>query len=135
MSFLFMGSSRKRRVLWGLVFWATTCGVWAASAFPATAGSPAAENSNSPTYWLSPQESGVTEVAPRSPLSGKQKRELMKYNFEKMKSDADELVNLAKSLQEELNKSNENILSLEVIDKTEQIEKLAKRIRNGAKGM
>ena len=51
-----------------------------------------------------------------------------------MKQDADELSTLAKSLQEELDKSSENILSLQVLEKAEKIEKLAKRIKNNAKG-
>ena len=67
-------------------------------------------------------------------LSGKQKRDLLKANFEKMKRDAGELADLAKALQEELNKSNENILSLDIVDKAEKIEKLAKRIKGTARG-
>jgi hypothetical protein len=73
-----------------------------------------------------------TEQGP--PLSGKQKRNLMKANFEKMKRDSDELVDLAKSLQEDLGKSNENVLSLQIIEKAEKIEKLAKRIKGTARG-
>ena len=67
-------------------------------------------------------------------LSGKQKRDLMKANFEKMKRDAGALADLAKALQEELNKSNENILSLDIVDKADKIEKLAKRIKGTARG-
>lgn len=68
------------------------------------------------------------------PLTKKQKQDLLKYNFEKMRRDADELTELAKSLQEDLSKSNENILSLKVVDKAEKIEKLAKQIKGAAKG-
>jgi hypothetical protein len=67
-------------------------------------------------------------------LSEKQKRDLMKANFEKMKRDAKELADLAKSLQEQLNKSNENILSLNVVDKADKIEKLARKIKGTARG-
>jgi hypothetical protein len=70
----------------------------------------------------------------QSPLSGKQKSDLLKANFEKMKRDAGELADLAKALQDELNKSNENILSLDIVDKAEKIEKLAKRIKGTARG-
>ena len=66
--------------------------------------------------------------------SRKQQRELIAQRFEQMKQDADELTTLAKSLQEELDKSSENILSLQVLEKAEKIEKLAKRIKNNAKG-
>jgi hypothetical protein len=71
---------------------------------------------------------------PQSPLSGKQKRDLLKTNFEKMKRDAGELADLAKALQEELNKSNENILSLDIVEKADKIEKLARKIKGTARG-
>lgn len=67
-----------------------------------------------------------------TPLTAKQKQALLKDNFEKMKRQADELAALAKSLQEELDKSNEHVLSLQVIAKAEQIEKLAKKIKSRA---
>ena len=79
-----------------------------------------------------PQGPGPSEAAP--PLSQKQKKDLLKDNFEKMKRDADELADLAKSLQEDLNKSNENVFSLGVVDKADKIEKLAKRIKGTARG-
>jgi hypothetical protein len=84
---------------------------------------------------------GDSHVAPAQsneesslPLSRKQKTDLLKSNFEKMKRDAGELADLAKALQEELNKSNENILSLDIVDKADKIEKLAKRIKGTARG-
>jgi hypothetical protein len=79
------------------------------------------------------------EPAPQNPdfppdMVKKQKKELLKENFEKMKSDAGELVELAKSLQADLDKSNENVLSLKVVDRAEKIEKLAKKIKEIARG-
>ena len=59
---------------------------------------------------------------------------MLKANFEKMKHDAGELADLAKSLQQELEKSNENILSLDIVEKADRIEKLAKRIKGNARG-
>jgi len=64
----------------------------------------------------------------------KQRKELLKQNFEKMKSEAGELVELSKSLQSDLDKSNENVLSLKVVDRAEKIEKLAKKIKETARG-
>ena len=43
-----------------------------------------------------------------------------------MKRQANELARRAKSLQDDLDKSNQNVLSLGVIDKAQRIEKLAK---------
>ncbi|HZO99009.1 MAG TPA: hypothetical protein VFD30_01820 [Terriglobia bacterium] len=65
----------------------------------------------------------------------KQKKELLKSNFEKMQQDARELVELAKSLEDDLNKSNENVLSLKIVDRADKIEKLARKIKNSAKGL
>jgi len=52
-----------------------------------------------------------------------------------MKHDTDQLADLARALQEELGRSNTNVLSLDVIDKAGKIEKLAKKIRGSAKGI
>ena len=68
------------------------------------------------------------------PLTKKQKQQLLKSNFEKMKRDGDELAELARSLQEDLDKSNQNVLSLKVVERTERIEKLARKIKTAAKG-
>jgi hypothetical protein len=80
------------------------------------------------------QERVTPEIDLASPLKGKQKRELLKANFDKVKRDADDLVLLAKSLQEDVDKSNEHVLSLQVVEKAEKIEKLAKRIKTTARG-
>ena len=66
-------------------------------------------------------------------LTRKQKGELLKSEFEKMKQDAAELASLAQSLQEDLGKSNEHILSLKVVEKARKIESLAKKISKTAR--
>ncbi len=76
----------------------------------------------------------VPDLSRSSPLTGKQKRNLLKSNFEKMKREAGELADLAKALQEELNKSNENVLSLDIVQKADKIEKLARKIKGTARG-
>lgn len=60
-------------------------------------------------------------------------QETLKANLEKMKHDAQELGDLAKGLQEELAKSDENVLSLTILEKAEKIEKLAKSIKKTAR--
>jgi hypothetical protein len=81
-----------------------------------------------------PQAIPNAGIEQAQPLSGKQKRNLLKANFERMKRDAEELAALAQSLHDELEKSNEHVLSLEVVKKAGKIEKLAKKIKNAAKG-
>jgi hypothetical protein len=66
--------------------------------------------------------------------SQKRKKALLDDNFKKLKQHAQDLAELAKSLQDEIEKSNENVLSLEIIKKADEAEKLAKKIKNEAKG-
>jgi cell envelope opacity-associated protein A len=98
----------------------------------------------------SPEESGAVSIAaileaqnfpaptdttPLPPeITRKQRKDIQKMRFEKMKKDVGELATLADSLKDDVDKSSENILSLEIVEKAEKIEKLAKRIKNAAKG-
>lgn len=79
-----------------------------------------------------PSQSQSPDPFPKS--SQKRKKALMDYNFKKLKQHAQDLAELAKSLQTEIEKSNENVLSLEIVKKAERAEKLAKKIKNEAKG-
>ena len=85
-----------------------------------------------PQQQTTPRPGLASDV--NGPLTKKQKQDLLKSNFEKLKHDADELSTLAKSLQQDLDKSNENVLSLKVLDRAEKIEKLARKIKSEAKG-
>jgi hypothetical protein len=51
----------------------------------------------------------------------------------KLKADTDKLFRLSTELKQQVDKSNENILSLDVIKKAEEIEKLAKSVREKMK--
>jgi len=68
-----------------------------------------------------------------TPLTPKQLQSLMQSNFDKSKRDATELAALAKQLREELDKPDVNPLSLEVTNRIERIQKLAKKIRDQMK--
>lgn len=50
-----------------------------------------------------------------------------------LKKDMDELYKLATELKQAVDKTDENILSIQVVRKTEEIEKLAKDIRKKMK--
>jgi hypothetical protein len=120
-------------VIW---LWLTPCGTVGAQRVPAPqahaifpsggAGKPALQ------HRAQDLPSMEQEAGPQ--LSPKQRRELQKSNFEKMKHDADDLAALAKALQEELDKSSQHVFSLQIVDKAEKIEKLAKKIKAEAKG-
>lgn len=60
-----------------------------------------------------------------------------KANLERqalLKADADKLLKLAAELKDSVDKSNENVLSLDVVKKAEEIEKLAHSVRDKMKG-
>lgn len=60
-----------------------------------------------------------------------------KANLERqatLKNDTDKLVKLAGELKDYVDKSNENVLSLEVLKKAEEIEKLARNVKDKMKG-
>jgi hypothetical protein len=101
---------------------------------PNAPSAPAADTSLPAPGAQLPESQPAEETAVPPALTRKQKKELLKQNFEKMKRDADELATLAKALQEELAKSNENVLSFQVVTRAEKIEKLAKRIKSTARG-
>jgi hypothetical protein len=51
-----------------------------------------------------------------------------------LKADTDKLLKLAVELKDSVDKSNENVLSLEVLKKAEEIEKLAHSVKDKMKG-
>jgi hypothetical protein len=60
-----------------------------------------------------------------------------KYNLQRqqdIQKDTEKLLELATELKQAVDKSNENMLSLDVIKKAEQIEKLAKQVKEKMKG-
>jgi hypothetical protein len=70
---------------------------------------------------------------PRKSSAPKQAK--LKANFEKMRSDAATLAELANSLKAELSKANPNELPAQVVEKVEQINKLAKRMRKATSNL
>lgn len=133
------GKSRGKPRLPGAVLFLLTSGI-VAGTVPLVVSSSAARPAAAPQAMQGlppppaprmPAPSGPQDSL--DPLTSKQKRNLKKYRFNQMKEHADELAGLANSLQEDLGNSNENVLSLEIIEKASKIEKLAKKIRAEAK--
>ncbi len=78
---------------------------------------------------------------PGPPISPEQRRiehdraKLMnKERFDSLKRDTDKLLELATELKQNVDRANENTLSLDVIKKADEIDKLAKQIREKMKG-
>jgi len=56
-------------------------------------------------------------------------KQMNKNRFEALKKDTEKLLSLANELKQNVDKSTEDTLSLDVVKKTEEIEKLAKKVR------
>jgi len=65
----------------------------------------------------------------RLPNGKLQQDEILKADHEKTVRDAAQLIDLAESLKQEIEKDDAHVLSISSLKKTEEIEKLAKRIR------
>jgi len=59
-----------------------------------------------------------------------QQEEILKENHQKDLKDAAQLIDLAEQLKQELEKNDRHVLSISSLKKTEEIEKLAKRIHS-----
>jgi len=93
-----------------------------------SAQNPAPPNNGAP---LPPPAAVNDQAALTTP---QQKGEPKKTHLEMTKADAAELSALADQLRDELNKMNVNVLPLDVIEKTQKVEKLAKKIKGEANG-
>ncbi|HSA93346.1 MAG TPA: hypothetical protein VLE48_10075 [Terriglobales bacterium] len=67
-------------------------------------------------------------------MERRQAKALNKQRHEELKQSTDKLLELSEQLKEYVDKTDENMLSLDVIKKAEEIEKLAKRVREKMKG-
>jgi hypothetical protein len=89
-----------------------------------------------PSLQLTPP--GIQQPAPEDPARAKLEKDMAKKaNQERqadLKRDTEKLLKLATELKEYVDKSNENVLSLNVLKKAEEIEKLAHSVKDKMKG-
>ena len=89
-----------------------------------------------PSLQLTPP--GIQEPPPQDPARAKIEKDMAKKaNQERqadLKRDTEKLLKLATELKEYVDKSNENVLSLNVLKKAEEIEKLAHSVKGKMKG-
>ena len=75
----------------------------------------------------------ATRPVPPSEIEEQAARErLKKANLQRqaqLKADTDKLLELSKQLKEYVDKTNENVLSVDVVRKAEEIEKLARSVK------
>jgi hypothetical protein len=77
-----------------------------------------------------PHQSHPTEDDAQLPNGKSQQDEILKADHQKDLKDAAQLIELAEQLKQELEKNDRHVLSISSLKKTEEIEKLAKRIRS-----
>ena len=119
-----------------LVFACLTLAAWAVPARSQTADEPQSANSQYPPYSRDigrPGQRGAPNQAEQEMEHERQKK-LNQERQADLKRDTDKLFLLATQLKQAVDKSNEHTLSLEVIKKAGEIEKLARSVREKMKG-
>ncbi len=67
-------------------------------------------------------------------IENRMAKERLKSRYTSLKRDSEKLLELATELKQYVDKSGENVMSLEVIRKCDEIEKLSKSVRTKMKG-
>jgi hypothetical protein len=106
----------------------------AALALPASFGQSSGDPQSFPARHGIPGQ----EPSPEEAEAAKQAKEMAKKANEErqaqLKRDTDKLLQLSTELKQYVDKTNENVLSLDVIKKAEEIEKLAHSVKVKMKG-
>ena len=76
----------------------------------------------------------LDEDEARSRIAHDMEKKAAKERVAALKSDTDKLLKLSVELKSVVDKSDENVLSLDVIKKAEEIEKLARSVKDKMKG-
>jgi hypothetical protein len=85
-----------------------------------------------PTPTIPPQN--PADTVPESPAIGLDPKEMLKHHQQQIHDDVEKLYELAAELKAEVEKTQtEHVLSLPMIQKAEQIEKLAKQVKGLAR--
>lgn len=84
--------------------------------------------------WAQLPRPGGEHEDPNTPrMKREQLEELLKSDHKKSIADAEEIIKLGEELKIELERNDRHILSVKAYKKTEEIEKIAKRIRGRMK--
>ena len=95
---------------------------------------PATEVSSAdPTPQRRPRPPGEEDDPIRRDMEKRRQKAFNKERFEELKRDTGKLLELATELKTHVEKADENMLSLDVLKKAEQIEKLAKSVKEKMK--
>jgi len=86
---------------------------------------------NSPSSVMVPM---TTDVSPNSQMEQEQAKLRNQDRQKKLVADTERLVALANELKSQVDKSNKDTLSLDVVRKADEIEKLARSVKEKMKG-
>ena len=100
------------------------------SPLPDKPGAAVAVGQPEPQFGRRRREKSPQEIE----MERQQAKALNKQRHEELKESTDQLLELSEQLKEYVDKTDENTLSLDVIKKAEEIEKLAKRVREKMRG-
>jgi hypothetical protein len=104
------------------------------SAVPCWAGSARQYPPGVPDYPRGPGRPPTVEEQERAKLDKDMAKRANQERQVELRRDADKLLKLATELKQYVDKTNENVLSLEVLKKSEEIEKLARSVKDKMKG-
>lgn len=96
--------------------------------------SAAAQNSRIPPSQLPENQNPSQEDEARSKLEKEMAKKANQERQAALRKDTDRLLKLATELKEYVDKTNENMLSMDVVKKAEEIEKLAHSVKDKMKG-
>jgi hypothetical protein len=85
--------------------------------------------------WGSSRSAGSDLRGPNPIRDSSLRLRLVKESFEKTQKDTAELYNLASELKAEMETTSEDVFSITVMKKAEEIEKLAEKIKNRMKNL
>ncbi len=94
-----------------------------------------AQRANPAPSPLSPKTEPMTdEEQARARITNEMAKKAAKDRVAALKNDTDKLLRLSVELKQSVDKSDENVLSVDVIKKAEEIEKLARSVKDKMKG-
>jgi hypothetical protein len=133
--------NKQKRVFLAGLSSVAVCGIIESIATRVWAGSPLAQNKLPQIPSAADPGNTAAQNAPPAPFPGPNldprvdPKQVLQHNNSQIHDDVEKLYYLAKELKAEVDKNvTENVLSLAMVQKCEQIEKYAKQIKNLAKG-
>ena len=87
-----------------------------------------------PSQLISPRPKGLPDEEPTARMQKALEKKQSEERQLQLKEDTEKLFKLATELKDQVGKTNQNILSLDVVKKAEEIEKLAHSVKEKMRG-